>query len=347
MPSTLQVADVGDVIRGTLKQLHKDKWTNLSTDLQKFVAAKELVNDHKMKEDGGTSLQFNLMIGTNGQARATGLYEVDNVQQVDVMTQGDIPWRHMETKMTTEERLISMNRNNAVRVYDTIKTGKASAWMDWMEKFENFFWSKPATSADVKTPYGVKMYIVATNAASTFGFNGGNPAGFTSGVAGLDSTLVPRWRNGSALFTNPTKDDFLPKLKEAATKCYFISAVDMPEYGNGKGPGYYTGYRVKAALDVIMENANDRLGSELDSMHGKTTFRGTPITWVPRLDDDATDPFYGINWSHMGWKYLEGEWMKQRGPFRAPLQHTAQWTFWDTSMNLYCDDRRSQFILTK
>lgn len=347
MPTALTVDQYGDVIKGTLKWLGEDHWTDLSSDLQKHPAARELVNDNKISADGGTSLQFNLMIGHNNQARAIDLAAVDDVAEVDVMYQGEIPWRHAETKMAIEERLIAMNANNARRVFDIVKVAKASAMVAWVEFFETLFWSKPADSSDVVTPYGVQIYITTAGATSSFDFNGGNPTGFSSGVGNINSTTIPRWSNGNALYTAVSKPDFVAKLREAATKTDFESAVDMPTYDRGKGPGYYCGYRIISALETLLENQNDRLGSDIAPMDGKLMFRGTPITWVPKLEADTSDPFYGIHWGNFGVKYLAGEWMRQTGPNPAPVQHRKRWTFWDTTMNLYCDDRRRQFVLSK
>lgn len=343
MPATLQVESVGDVIRGTLRELGEDHMTDLTTDLQEHPAAQELVNDNKMKVDGGTSIQFNVMIGHNDAAEFVGLGNVDNVNEVDVTAQGNVPWRHMETKMAIEERLVTMNAYNPRRVFDMVKTQKNASFVAWVEKFERAFWSKPATSADVKTMWGLQMYVTMVGATSSFGFNGTVPAGFTS-VAELDSTAIPRWRNGNFTYVTVNKADLVAKLREAATKCHFTPPTDIPTYERGKGRAYYSNYALIAALETLAENQNDKLGNDVASMDGKVLFRRLPVKWVPVLDEDTTNPFYGIDWNTISVKYLGGEWMKQRGPFQAPLQHATQWTFWDTSLNLYCDNRRHNFV---
>jgi hypothetical protein len=234
-----------------------------------------------------------------------------------------------------------MNRG-ASRIVDLLKIRRADAMIDLAKRMETDFWSKPATSDDTTTPYGVQMYVVKN---STEGFTGGDPTGFSSGTAGIATATYARWKNYSGSYTNKTRADLITKMRKAATYTNFKAPIDIPQYNGSSKYGYYTTYNVVAAMETIAEDQNENLGNDVASKDGIVTFRRTPITWVPQLDADTSDPIYGLNWGVMNPVFLKGEYMREEPETKVAGQHTTFAVHVDTTYNLLCRDRRKQFVL--
>lgn len=339
--ATLQADDIVDLITITQRDLGRLRWTDLSYDLQEYVALPSILQKEKVTYSSGYGMQWNVMTGTSGATRDVGLYEVDSVNVSDVMTTANIPWRHMTTNYAIERREISMNTGPA-QIVDLVKIRRHDAMVDLAKHLETRFWSKPDTSADNLKIYGVPYWIVYN---ATEGFNGGNPSGFSSGAAGIDSTATPNWSNWSAQYAAVSSTDLIRKWRKAATFTKFMAPQPSPSYGTGARYGYYTNYDVIGPLEEVLESQNDNLGNDIASKDGKLLFRQIPVTWVPFLEDRAGDPIYGINWGQFKPAFLSGEYLREEGPVKASNQHTVFQTHVDLTMNIMCTDRRSNFVL--
>lgn len=339
--ATLQADDIVDLITITQKDLGKMRWTDLSYDLQEYVALPSLLQKEKVAYGSGYGMQWNVMTGTSGATRDVGLYEVDSVNVSDVMTTGSVPWRHMTTNYAIERREIAMN-TGAAQIVDLVKIRRHDAMVDLAKHLESRFWAKPDTSADNLRIFGVPYWIVYN---ATEGFNGGNPSGFSSGAAGLDSSTYTNWKNWSAQYTSVSSADLVTKWRKAATFTNFKAPHAAPAYGQAARYGYYTNYNVVAGLESLLGGQNDDLGYDIASMDGKVVFRGTPVTWVPHLENFSGDPIYGINWGQFKPAFLSGEYLREEGPVKASNQHTVFQTHLDLTMNIMCTDRRSNFVL--
>ena len=340
--ATLQADDIVDLITLTQKDLGKMRWTDLSYDLQEYVALPSLLQKEKVAFGSGYGMQWNVMTGTSGATRDTGLYEVDSVNVSDVMQTASIPWRHMTTNYAIERREIAMN-TGAAQLVDLVKIRRHDAMVDLAKHLEDRFWSKPTNSTDNLKMFGVPYWIVWNSADGTDGFVGGNPSGFTAGAANLDSGTYSQWQNYSAKYANST--DVVTKWRKASTYTKFMAPAQSPSYGAPARYGYYTTYDTIASLETLSENRNDNLGYDIASVMGKVLFRGIPVSWVPFLEGRAGDPIYGINWGQFKPAFLSGEYLREEGPTKASNQHTVFQTHLDMTMNIMCTDRRSNFVL--
>ena len=337
--ATLQADDIVDLITITQKDLGKMRWTDLSYDLQEYVALPSLLQKEKVAYGSGYGMQWNVMTGTSGATKDVGLYEVDSVNVADVMTTGSVPWRHMTTNYAIERREIAMN-TGAAQIVDLVKIRRHDAMVDLAKHLETRFWAKPDTSADNLRIFGVPYWIVYN---SSEGFNGGNPSGFSGGAAGLDSSTYTNWKNWTAQYSGT--GDLVTKWRKAATFTNFKTPHAAPSYGQAARYGYYANYAVIAELEDKLGGQNDNLGYDIASMDGRVVFRGTPVTWVPHLESFAGDPVYGINWSQFKPAFLSGEYLREEGPVKASNQHTVFQTHLDLTMNVMCTNRRGNFVL--
>ena len=377
---SISASDLGDLITTTQRELGELKYTDLSTDVQFYTALSRLFQESQVSYEAGPSIQWNLMTSNSGAAHQTGLFAVDNINVSDVMATADIPWKHTTVNYAIERREIAMNRDPR-RIVDLVKVRRNDAMISLTDHLEGQFWGKPANDASLDMN-GVDYWISDNDSAAgttlqgDFGFTGGVPTGFTT-VAGINPTDVPRWQNGLGYYlstdvTDPVaamtansnasglpNDISLAKvMKEAYVKCNFkpIAKAPYPSYnGTPDKWGIYCNYRNYSALEVMASRLNDKIvSSDVASDAGAISFRGVPITYVPKLDSStsggagtavAGDNIYMLQWGAFRSVLLSGEYMKETGPDTAPNQHTVFTTHIDCTMNMQCVDRRRNALL--
>lgn len=337
----IQPENVGDFVNDTLKDLGKPKFTDISSNIQNHVAAKHLLRQNRVVLESGQGIQFNVLVNQSNAARTVALAESDNVNIVDGMVQASTVWRGVVTSYAIIGQLMAMNREPA-RIVDYVKQQRIMALISLAELFETLFWAAPS-STDQKTPYGLPYWITKN---ATKGFNGGTLTGFTT-VATLNPTTFANWNNYTNTYTNVTRDDFIRAARDAAVKTNFRPPVDgIPSPNTGDEYGFYTNYSVIQPLEEAVESQNDSLGRDVASMDGKTLFRRTPVTWVPWLERDTTNPFYMINWGWFKTYVLRGWWMKETSIPITPGQHTLHSQFIDCEFQFLTKNRRVHAVIS-
>jgi hypothetical protein len=326
-------------VNDTLKDLGKPKFTDISSNLQIHVAMSNLLRKNRVVLESGSGIQFNVLVSQSNAARNVSLAESDNVNLVDGMVQASTVWRNSLTSYMMIEQLMAMNREPA-RIVDYVKQQRIMALISLAELMENNFWNAPP-STDSKTPLGVPYWITKN---ATKGFTGGNLTGYTT-VAGLSNATYPNWANWNAPYTAVSRDDFIRGVREAATKILFRPPVDgIPTPNTGDEYGFYTNYAVLQPLEEAVESQNDNLGKDVASMDGKTLFRRVPVAWVPWLERDTTNPFYGINWGFFKTYILRGWWLRETSIAHTPGQHTVASHFIDSTYQFVSKNRRCHMV---
>jgi len=337
-----QADDIADLVAVTQRDLGPLRWTEIATDLQEYVALPNLIRRERVRFGSGYGIQWQVMVTHSGAATTTSLYGVDNVNVGDVMKNANIPWRHVTTNYAIERREVAMNRSPA-RIVELVKVRRADAMISLAVLMEEQFWTLATAGSD--DIFGTPYWIVRN---ATAGFNGGNPTGFTAGAGNLDSAVYTRWRNYTDRYTNITKSDLIRKVRQASTKTNFMSPTPIPSYARGPSRyGHYTNYDVIGPLEEALEGQNDNLGNDIASKDGRLLFRQVPVTWVPYLDADSTDPWYGIDWSVFTPVFLSGEYLNEGRPQQAANQHTVLQSHIDLTMNIRVANRRKLFIVDK
>jgi hypothetical protein len=339
--AVIQAENVVDFVNDTLRDLGKPKFTDISSNLQRHVGMRNLLQKNRAVLESGSGIQFNVLVAQSNAARNVSLGESDNVNQFDGMVQANTVWRHSQTSYMLIHQLMSMNREPA-RIVDFVLQQRLMAMISLAELMESNLWAAPSVT-DQKTPLGIPYWITKN---ATKGFNGGTLTGY-SNVAGLNTTTYPAWNNWTAPYTSVSRDDFIRQAREAATKVDFQPSVDgIPSPNTGDSFGFYTTYAVVQPLEETLESQNDNLGKDIASQDGKVLFRRVPVTWVPWLDRDTTNPFYGINWGWFKTHILRGEWMRETNIPYTPGQHNVASHFIDLTYNWVCKNRRENFVLS-
>ena len=336
----------GDLLLLTTNRLRKGKRTNIMMPLQRYPAFKRIINRKAVKDRaGGALIDIRVQYKTNGSARNVEPYQSDDVNDVDTFTSGNVPFRFTEASYVFDERIDHAN-SAPERIYDLVKSKRDAAVGDLAKKMESDFWSKPVSSSDTKQPYGVKYWIVG-NTASTGGFDGGNPAGFTAGAGNIDSATYTGWANWTDNFVTVNSADFQTKLWEATYKTDFEGVVDGDEYRNGTSQyGYYCGYDIIPDLRKMAQAQNQSIGWDLDPGSGKVMYQRTPIDIVSQIDGEAGTPFFGIDWGCF-WIAVDSRmWMRETEPSNAQTNsHNVYSSHIDNKWQPVCDNRRKQFVL--
>ncbi len=338
--AALTAQALNDLVATTLRDLGKPKFTEIATDLQEHTAMRNLLKKNRIDLQSGTGVQWDVMVNHSGTAANVGLGAQDNITVVDTMVQATADWRNSTANWSIIGQEIDMNREPA-RIVDLLKERRLACMIALAELMENNFWGPPVQSTDSVTPWGVNMWIVKN---ATQGFNGGAPSGYTS--IGLNPTTYPRWNNWTDQYTNVSKDDFIRRARKAATFTNFKPPVEgIPTFNTGDKYGFYTNYGVIGPLEETLEAQNESLGNDVASKDGDVMFRRVMVTWVPKLEADTTNPFYGINWGWFKTIILKNWWLKQTEVPIYPGQHTVSAHFLDCTYQWVTKNRRCHFVL--
>jgi hypothetical protein len=348
----LQADSMTDMIRSTLKDLGRGKWSDLTSTLRNHPTANRLLNQKKVTYGDGYGCQFDVLVGDNGSARSVplGWTAVPNINEG--LIQGSVPWRHTEFDWSLIRQEVSMNRG-ASRIVNLIETRRKRAMASWVKFIENKMWRVPSVSDDV-TFYGIPYWIVksataaADTAAANYGLNGTVPSGYST-VGGISSTTYPQWRNGTDIYSQVSKDDFVRKLIYMLYATNFTSPVPMPTFGDsGSGQddkALYTNFTLANKLRELAESQNENIGVDLAPYMGQVTLNRRPVEVVDSLRDDTTNPMYGVDWSEFEIMALEGEWMYETRIEKNPHQPSVYSTYFECTFNTICHNRRSCFVM--
>lgn len=341
----VSVENFGDLVASTQRNLGRLKFTDLASQWVNYFVLPYVLRKKRYASQGGYGWRFNAVTSGNGQARHVKPFQDDQNTITDAVISGSVDARFTETSYRWDLRLLDLNAMNEWTILDMVKTERFRALVSLADLMESTILTKPIDSTDDETPLGLKYYIVSSAIA---GFNGLNPAGFPLGAAGIDSNMEPRWRNYTDRYVQATKTDLVRKMSKAAASTNFISPVDHPMYDR-KAPDKQILVNLETKLDLkaVGEQQNDNLGRDIDSMEGRVLFQGMPITYVPYLDNEASDPVIGVDWSVIEPTFQRGWYMKETLPYMPPNRRNERMVGIDFVWNLRCFNRRRLWIIDK
>lgn len=337
---------IDDLATITLSKFKRIKFTNISRDYQHLTVSR-LINEKKVRESGGKDIRFFLKTGTTGNARPSGIFDPDQTSIAPLMTEANVPWRQLTTNYSYSVYEDSFQSSEETLI-EQLKVREIDALEDMMELLEVHFWTAP-TSPTENRLWGLPLWI-QKDTTTTGSFAGGNPSGFSSGLAGIDTGAHANWRNWAGSYTDVSISDLVKGIKKAMRRTLFKNYVQQPElsYGSSKQCEMFTTETVVDQLERIAEQRNDNLGKDVALYMNEVMIGGCPISWVPYLDaNDTSAPVYGVNWSKFRPHVKKGWDMTRQGPKVAPLQHDTRTVHIDHWMNYVCTDRRAQWVLSK
>lgn len=343
-----QYADLANV---TLRQFDRNEWSDIVTDIQEHFAMPMILKKKRVEFDSGWGYQVTARVGSNSPAKNSLINEPDNPTTADMFLPLTGNFRYTTSYFAINEIEMSANRNPS-RIVSLLKGKQVDMMTSLADLMEGNFWGKPSDSTDIRTPRGVKYWLVNNN---TEGFNGGLPAGFTD-VGGISPTTYARWKNWTSQYVKVSKSDGIRKVRKAMTYTRFRPPVPYPSnsgetYDERRAPPentyqLFSNYNFVQPCEELLESQNDDLGPDLASQDGLVMIRRSPLFWVPYLDADTTNPIIGINWK--AWKiyFMEGEYMNETEVKPHPLQHRTLVRYIDCLYDFVCLNRRLNFMIT-
>ena len=343
--SGLAFSQIDDAVLLTQNSFVKrGAFVDMQTDLTDHVAVREMWKGRKKVFSGGENWEFDVQMDHNHSAKVVALYETDGSAMADVMQAGTVAPRHVNAHYIYDKREKAFQRGGTA-IVDFVKSKNVQMHVSMFELLEGILWSKPDDSSDVKTPFGIAYWVTRS---ATEGFNGGNPVGFTAGKAGIDQGTYSRWANWTAQYTSVSKTDLLRKMRKAHRKSRFRSPISHanPDLGAMRN-GIYLNSDTIGLLEETVEDQNMSLGNDLASKDGRAMFKGTPLTYVPYLDDDSADPVYMLDWKWLAVGVMEGWENQLTAPYMVPNKHLVSRVDLDASLNMICTDLRRQAVISK
>jgi len=361
--ATLTPGEIVDLVNLTLKDLGRDRITNLMNGLNEYHAMPRLLRDG-VSYDSGTALQWQVALTNTGAAKMTGLYNVDTPNVDDVTANCSLDWKFMNTSYAFDRRELAMNGDPA-RIFELLQIRRADAYASAADLLEAQFFGAPG-SGDVLSLNGINYWQPARTDVSAGTFL---PLGYPSNtVAGLDVSAAAnaRWRHWAATYgsytttesANGLDDSITKRMRIAMRRTDFMPPVSVPEYRTADNYLIATTLKVMQALEDIAEAQNDSLGRDVASMDGKVLFRSMPITWCPQIDSTVggagfldtsgsavTDPILGINLGVIKPVFLRGEFMREEAAESASNQHNVFHVQIDSTLNIKCVNRRRLWTL--
>lgn len=322
--------------------IKRGAFVDMQTDLTDHVAVREMWEGRQKKFHGGENWEFQAQIDHNHSAKTVGLYEDDTSALKDTMIDGEVEPRHVNAHYIYDLREKAFQRGGTA-IVDLVQTRYTAMKISFFKLLEDILWGKPADSSDKKTPFGLAYWLTRS---TTEGFHGGNPAGFVNGRAGISTQDHSRWANYTAAYKSVSKEDLVRKMRRAYRKSQFRSPVSHATPDLGKmGNGIYLNDYVIGLLEEMLEDQNMNLGNDIASKDGRTLFKGTPLTYAPKLDDDSQNPIYMLDWKTLAIGVMDGWENNLTAPYMVPNKHNVRRVDLDASLNMICTDLRRQAVL--
>lgn len=355
MVAPLLPDQIDDMVNLTLDKIIRNKWEDLSLNLQEYIALPELLKRRNKSIQGGTQVTWKVQLSNLGNARVTEMYAVDQTSVGDISDSCSAPWTKQTANFSYDIDEPAFQSGPEMLVSD-IKMREHSMWNDFAELMEQLLWGSGPTSTTQRPrpPFSLPWWIVKN---ATAGFNGGGAPAFEADVCGLNPATVSAWNNytftyaGGGDGSTITRDDFVESLKKAFYQCHFKAPRNYPALTGKKTTydyGLFTTYVVRAALEKIAESRNDNLGTDMAKYMDAVTFKGNPVTAVPYLDNNdvgaSGHPFYGVNWRSAKFAVKSG-----RNFHRHPAKinanaHTVREVHVDHWGQLFFTNRRNNFV---
>jgi hypothetical protein len=321
------------------------RFQQIAQDLQYYEVFSKWFKKDKVVFDSGTGIQRTLMDKVDTEAaKHVGLLDTDQVNIPNLLSQLQIPWRHLQTNWALMYQTdILMNRGRSM-ILNVIKPRRASALLALVKELENKAWGDVPAVTDTKLPYGIQYWIVEN---ATAGFNGALPGSHTT-IGGVNLDTTDNFKNYTDQYVSVTKTDLIKRMRTAHRKIDFRSPVTVNDYRGSMGQRFriYVPEDVIVSMEDLGEGQNENLGRDLASMDGTMTFRRHPVIWVPKLDERSDDPVYMIDHSTFYPVCMKGDYLRESEATKAPNQHNVYQVFVDMTYNYLCVDRRRNAVIS-
>lgn len=339
---------IDDLVIKTLNTHHKGKWADSSLPFQSYPGHEYFMMSNFDTVQSGPEIEFRHRYRNPGNFSMGGQFgEAHETVAQNNMVVGKTKWYKAQASYLYDIDEELFQGGNEEKIIDTLVERLHGCLNDYVEGTEPFWWSSP-TSEAANQPLGVPSYIVKDTTTSG-GFLGGNPAGFTSGVAGINSNTYIGYRNYAGAYAGVTPDDLFSKVRRALEDTNFVAPNPHPTLKRTDKRFIFTTTDVKLAVEEQLETRNDNLGPDAIRYADLAVMKGIKLVKVPYLDlNDPTDPLYGVNFAHLRPVVARGVNMRRTKPIMVDSRrYTQRVVYYDTWYGLECADRRNLWVMSK
>jgi hypothetical protein len=360
MAGTVQTKDILDMLEATRVDTDKETFLDISDTLQEYIVVPYLLTQRGgLKiQGGGVGFEAMMMVENGGYSTWVDEFAESTGTIIDMLKKMKVDFCLLNDNVAyTRGELLDNTGDN--RLQNIIVPRNRAMRIRIAKTMERDFFGIP-NAQDELTPWGLKYWIVKN---ATAGFNGGYASGFTK-VGNIDLTQVPNFKNYTNTYTNIAKDDLILKMKRAHRATNFNSPVNTTGVTGDAKPKrrlILTNESVLEGMESIGESQNENLGNDMapktagqngpmglmQTGDGDITFKRNPVIHARLLDDDTSDPLYGMDMSTFhaltkkGDNMNMGEYEKhptQKRVFIADLFHRHQ---------TICTNRRNNWVINK
>lgn len=355
---SVTIDDIADMLTATIANQPRGKFTDISSEYNQFIVMPFLFTKAGglVMKKGGVNIEETLMIEHGGRSRWVGELDEDTYLFLDHLKKLQVKFVLLTDNMIFTRGEMLANRGKE-RINNVIKPRRHALFLRVAHTMEDAFFAVPDAS-DELTPWGLKYWLVKN---TTAGFNGGLPAGFST-VGNINLTQAPTFKNYTAQYVAVTKPDLITKMKRAHRKVQWkmphkMSGIDGDTSNNKRF--YLVNEDVLELLEDIGEGQNENLGKDVSSVtggrgmgikmdgEGDVLFKKRPIVWAQQLDDDTSDPVYGVDLNTFHAIGRQGENMRLDSFKQVPGQHRVVAAHLDHQMQFINTNRRANFVISK
>lgn len=352
--------DIADLLITTFNKIRREKFIDMSQELTEYIVVPYLLTQRGglVVKKGGVGIEETIMMEHGGRSRFVGEYEEDVITVIDHLKKMKLFYSLLTDNLAYTRSEILDNRGKE-RINNIIKPRRRALYLRVAETMEENFFQLPDAD-DSLTPWGLRYWIVKN---ATAGFYGGYPSGFAR-IADINLTEVPQFKNYTDTYTAISKADLILKMRRAHRRTNWRSPRKDPGVEGDTSPRRLllcneTGIE---GLENIGEAQNENLGRDVAPMDaGLNTFRGKgglrvspdgeilfkrhPAVYARPLDDDTTNPFYGLDMFTFHAMTQQGDNMRLGDFATAPHQHRVFVAHLDHKHQTICTNRRNNWVI--
>lgn len=355
--SNLHTSDIEDMLTTNYSSLKKNEIIDISQELTEYIVMPYLmkVQGGVQMVRGGVGLEKTLMIRHGGRSKFIGIYDVDSVNVIDLLKRMKVDFRLLTDGIAHDMDEIEDNRGEE-RINNVFRPRRRAMYLRAAETMEEVFFDTPDASDDL-TPWGLKYWIVKN---ATAGFNGGYPSGFTR-IGNINLSEVDNFKNYTNSYTSISIDDLILKMKRAHRKTKFKAPRKDAGFKGDAMPRkrvYLTNEAVLEGVETLAADQNENLGNDMapkvagagkwglrSDGDGNVLFKSNPFVYAELLDNDSSNPVYGLDMSTLNMLIKKGTNMSL-GDFRqAPNQSRVFKAVLHHRYQSICTNRRNNFVI--
>jgi hypothetical protein len=355
----LSINNALDITHGTLQHIQQKK--PAYTFLYENYTFLNTFWKNRVKVQGGDNVEGHIILGDEGNAKHSGLWDEDTHNIVNISKKYTMDWVHATTNASWNLIEVDINRGPE-RVYNVVEMKYDNMCREMSDKILEAVFKTPSSSSDALLPHGVSSWLTMGTNNSTGGwtgysghYNDGSTPGTTYNRGGIASSASSnaRWASYYADHNGNLDDSLFTLLDRACRKLNFKGpnvpkALDQNTDGYSPTFSLYSNDTVIGTINQIYAKSDEQFGIRPSQHYGYApVFKGMPFEYVDLLNTAnvslfGTDPIFGINHNLIypvvlsGWDFNIMPPEKRTGA----NQHLVVTTYCDLQYAIFCENPR-------